>query len=144
MQCAAAGGNDLSILSGLKKLGMPDNFWTETLFGNDFSSLSNLVTGPRQGDSLASILISNPLPGNLSFVAVTNSALGEKVEEVAKFAYHKTTGEQVVVGWKPAVVGTNAYGRTVGAAISTVTKVKAAWDLGTYVGSAIACGIGWR
>jgi hypothetical protein len=81
------------------------------------------------------------LPGN----ALSNGVerIGNVYEDVAVWRLHKTSGAQEIAAFSRAAVGKNAFGQTFGAIYKGPSTLKLGWDVGTYLGSAVACAAGW-
>jgi hypothetical protein len=132
--CAADFGNKYSIASGISAvMGISaDNRVLSTVFGNDASSISDIVSGRNRLGATISEIFSNPGSENVLSLAVRGvGAIPTGGAPTANLGVNGA-GSYFVKAWNPPNVAGTVLGKTTGALLSTFTKYKAIYDFSVY------------
>lgn len=127
-RCAANVGNSLS-LAALLPSGAPT--FLQNALGNDFSTISNLITGPGRGGAAISIA-----QGKLTSTAVT--AVGNIPTGSSLLFIEGEGAAQNTIEVTPTVA-TSLLGEAAGALITSVAEAKVAFDAATYLYGVLKC-----
>ena len=123
-------------------LGISKGNWIgQSLFGNDFSAISQLITGPDRSRAAGDLAMSNPTPV---------SAIGIGIR--AGLDWIPTSGSGIVlaqngagtyfgVGATTTTLGATTAGKTVSNGLAAVASVKLAADGVNYFRALVACSL---
>ncbi len=132
--CAANFGNKYSIAAGVSAVTgfSKNNAFISTAFGNDASSISDIVTGRNRLGATISEVLSNPGSKNaLSFAVRAAGEIRTGGPATADLGMN-SAGSYFVKAWKPATVAGTVLGKSLGAALNAFTKYKAIYDFSLY------------
>jgi hypothetical protein len=136
MRCAADKANRVSAAALLPQNAPP---FLKNLLSNDFSTVSDLITGPgqRRQAAVTSVqhggLANSVVYGAGTIVTQTGFRIAENGAGTAYAAEEIAT----------KTLAETATGKLAGAILGTVSEGKLIYDGATYAGSVAACLIGW-
>lgn len=132
-QCAAKVGNSLSLAALLPK---DSNQFLQNALSNDFSTISDLVTGPAGATRLDAA--TSVLQGKLTSTAVGAVGSIPIGPDVYKLGVNGA-GTEFVKDVVTTPLAEKALGQVAGALLGTVVDVKLAWDAVTYAYGLVKC-----
>jgi RHS repeat-associated protein len=136
-RCAANNAGSAANALGISK----DNFIGQSLLGNDFSSISQLITGPGRGDAAGQLAVSNPTP--VSAVGITTKAILDWIPTSGSgiVLAQNGAGTYYGVGATTTTLGATTAGNVASRFLTGVAAVKLAADGVNYFSSLIACSL---
>ncbi len=136
MRCASDKANSVS-LAALLPNSAPS--FLKNVASNDFSTISDLITGPgqRRDGALQSVQHGAGLNAAVYGVGSITTRTGFQLAQNGAGTYYAAA--EITT----QTVASTAAGKLAGAILGTITEGKLIYDGATYAGSAVACLVGW-
>jgi RHS repeat-associated protein len=134
-RCAAKHAGSAANVLGISQ----NNYLGQSLFGNDISSISQLITGPGNASAAGQLLISNPTPASAFGLATKASLNWIPTSGNGLVLAQNGAGTYYAVGSTTTTLGAKAVGQGISKGLAWLTGIKLTADIYNYYRALIAC-----